>query len=83
MAGLIEGGLTAAILLRLQGRAPALVGKGPAPKLLEEEPEPTSGRSRRGLLWAACATLVLALLVPFASSTPDALERVVASLQPR
>jgi hypothetical protein len=70
LAGLVEGVLTALAVRQLQGRAPALLAQTAVPK-----------ESRRGLTWAALAVGVALLLVPLASSTPDALEVVLAHMR--
>jgi cobalt/nickel transport system permease protein len=74
LAGIAEGALTAMIVRRLIGHAPALL----------ERPQPAaaSGSERwRGLRWAALAIVVTLLLIPLASSQPDALESVIERLQ--
>jgi cobalt/nickel transport system permease protein len=74
LAGIAEGVLTALIVRRLVGHAPAL--------LLRSEPPASSGLELwRGLRWAALAIAVTLLLIPLASSRPDALESVLERLQ--
>lgn len=77
IAGLIEGVLTAVAVRHLIGRAPALLtGRGPAPL----DPDTPSRESRRGLAWAMVALAIALVLLPLASSTPDALQVVVRQL---
>lgn len=88
LSGVAEGLLTAIIVGRLWGRAPALLRPKTQRVLsldaaaLDADAEPASTATRRGLAWAAALMVVAAMLVPLATSTPDALERVVASLTP-
>ncbi len=70
LSGLVEGILTALAVRQLQARAPALL-----------QHRTTQPESRRGLTWAAVAVGVAVLLVPLASSTPDALEVVLAHMR--
>jgi len=65
LAGLIEGALTAAAVWQLTRKAPQLIAGAERSSLT-------------GVGWAAAALVVALVLVPFASSTPDALERVLA-----
>ena len=77
IAGLAEGVLAAVAVRHLIGRAPALVLRTAGPVALDHiEPR----ESRRGLLWAMVAIAVALVLLPLASSTPDALEVVVHHL---
>ncbi len=78
IAGLIEGVLAAVAVRHLMGRAPALVTRSTSgPALLHSEP---ARESRRGLVWAVVAIAVALVLLPLASSTPDALQVVVQRL---
>jgi cobalt/nickel transport system permease protein len=84
LAGLIEGALTALAVRQLYGRAPGLLAEHTAVAArtsLDEPPPAPLGKERLALKVAACAILVLLLLLPFASSSPDALEFVLERLQ--
>lgn len=72
LAGLCEGTLTALAVTRLRRRAPGLLSR--------PESEGTAV-ARRRLAWACVAVGVAAALVPFASSTPDALEALLTRVQ--
>jgi cobalt/nickel transport system permease protein len=81
LAGLVEGSLTALALGHLTRLAPGLlspkVGDAEsAPELLDADEAPRRSR-RAGVLWAALVVGITCALIPFASETPDALERVV------
>jgi hypothetical protein len=85
MAGLVEGGLTGLAANRMEKLAPELLAHHasadtPGPRALDELPGPTS-RPRRPWRVTLVAVGVAALLLPFASEVPDALEVVVERLQ--
>lgn len=63
-AGLAEGVLTALAVRALQGRAPGLLAQG-------------VHSTRSGWGWALIATVLVVLLLPLASTQPDALELVL------
>jgi cobalt/nickel transport system permease protein len=68
LAGLIEGGLTALAVLHLCNKAPKLIAfQQDAPAV-----------PRAALAWGVVAVALTFVLVPFSSSVPDALERVLA-----
>ncbi|HEX9619346.1 MAG TPA: energy-coupling factor ABC transporter permease [Polyangiaceae bacterium] len=69
-AGAVEGALTAVAVRLLHGRAPGILTLTPAPLAAQ------SGQ-RGGWKVFAVAALAVGALVPFASSAPDALERLV------
>lgn len=84
LAGLGEGVLTALAIRHIQSLAPGMLAaaRSPAanaPALLDD-----SGASTRnvGLAWAALAVALACALLPLASHTPDALERVVEHARP-
>jgi cobalt/nickel transport system permease protein len=74
LAGLAEGVITAMIVRRLVGSAPALLEGS-------EHGSPASSEPWRGLRWAALAIALTVLLIPLASSQPDALESVIERLR--
>jgi cobalt/nickel transport system permease protein len=80
LAGILEGVLTALAVRSLIGRAPGLLrAQSCGPRPLDVDVEGHTG-SRRGLRLAAVAVLAALALLPFASSTPDALEVVLEHL---
>lgn len=84
LAGLAEGALTAVAVRELARRAPRLLGIGATsddvPLALDDVRAPARVASRRGIRWAAVALVIAVILVPFASSTPDALAVVIRHL---
>ncbi len=79
IAGFIEGVLAAIAVRRLMGRAPALLApRAPGPVALDHAVR--ERESHRGLVLAMVAIAVALMLLPLASSTPDALEVVVQRL---
>lgn len=77
IAGLIEGVLAAIAVRHLMGRAPGLLARRAEAPL-----DRTATReSQRGLVWAAVAIAVALVLLPLASTQPDALEVVVQHLR--
>jgi cobalt/nickel transport system permease protein len=75
-AGVLEGVLTATAVRRLSRLAPDLVEAAPAPPT-----RPTAPRPGRTLAWGAVAVGIVLMLLPLASATPDALERVILGLE--
>lgn len=84
LAGLAEGALTVVAVREIARRAPRLIGIVPArrdaPRALDDTTA-TRTASRHGVRWAAVALVIAAILVPFASNTPDALAVVLRHLQ--
>ncbi len=79
IAGLIEGVLAAVAVRHLVGRAPGLLSRSPSALLALDSHAPPR-ESRRGLVLAMVAIAVALMLLPLASSTPDALQVVVQRL---
>ncbi|MEB2310204.1 MAG: energy-coupling factor ABC transporter permease [Sorangiineae bacterium] len=87
LAGLAEGVLTALAVRELVRRAPRLVGLGAArrdaPEALDAQSAAPGAVTHRGLGWLAAVLVVTVLLVPLASTSPDALEIVLHHLRAR
>lgn len=79
VSGLLEGLLTAIAVVWLRGRAPALIVAEPTRRSLDDEAR-LAAPTASGLGWALLVIAAAALLLPLASSKPDALERVVSGL---
>jgi cobalt/nickel transport system permease protein len=79
VAGLAEGLVTAAAVERLFRTAPRLLSSAAAPG---DDATGNASRVRPSYRWAALGVGVLIALLPLASRSPDALERVVEHLQP-
>ena len=81
LAGLVEGGLTLVALRHLSRRAPGLLDRDQA-RLATLDDAVDAGPAPQPLLrWTALGLGLLLAWVPFASSSPDALEIVVRRLQ--
>jgi cobalt/nickel transport system permease protein len=84
LAGVAEGTLTALVVQRLSARAPELVASpskpdAALPVALDVEPIASGeGRTLRAVALAVCVTIAL---LPVASTTPDALEALLAHLE--
>lgn len=79
VSGLLEGLLTALAVDWLRGRAPALLVAQGTRQSLDHDAR-LAAPVRGGLGWALLVIAATALLLPLASSQPDALERVVSGL---